>query len=333
MPVRLDMKEGLKAELHSWHWEASEKLYPKLKPIYKKICDVHDIDEIIGPYWKDTSAIGATELLDVTPSGQSQEDKPIEGYPVYALIKEKSLKVKCPRNLKRDWHRTKDWLKDYVQKNWPKAVEVTKDKIITALFNNGGLTAGHSVFNNDDADANLTTYTNPLLCYDAAPMFNRSDNTRTAKNGSTYYNGTALANITYANALTMWKLYTDTNAYMENGNPFDNTQDIVIMAKQSLVPDWTIVNESTLNPDNANNPKNPLKGVFKDVIANPYLTTANFSCMIQEQCQGLIYFLGGPQFDFWVRNDPEVYYAKVIVDHAEAMRNFRFMVGNNAPLA
>lgn len=331
MSLRSDNAEGMKAEMHDWYWESEEKAYKDIKPIYPRITEVHGLDEIKGGYWKSTSALGATRLEDRTAQGKYQEDNSVEGFTVYATIKDKALTKECPRELKRDWHRTADWLKDYINKNMPAAVSTTKDEIATDLYNYGGYTSGDDVFDNDDTQLNLTTYTTSNLGYDGLPMINRSDNLRTAKSGSTFYNGVALANISYANALTMYKLYIDTNAYKENAHPFDNSGNIIIMCKGSNVPDWQIVNESTLNPDNANNPKNPLKGVFKDVIANPYLTTANFSCMLRDKNPGIKYFVGDPYFNFWEENNPEAYWASVIIDYAIGFTNFRFMIANNAP--
>ncbi len=329
MVVRHDLLQGIKADMHTWFYESAEKMYKKLDRIYDKVVEVLPVSEIKGGYWKGTSAIGAKELEDRVTYGKLYEDKPTEGFQVYAVIKDKALKVKCPRELKRDWHRTSDWLRDYVKQNWPQAVEITKEKIVANLFNYGGYTAGHAVFNNDDSDLDLTTYTNPNLCYDGKPMFNLAGNVRTAKSGSTYYNALALTGVTYANAVTMYNLLTSTNAYMENGQPFDNSQDTVVLCHPSLKLDWEIINNSTLNPDNANNPSNPLKGAFK-IYSNPYLTSSTFSCMIS-QGKGVRFWTSEPKFDFWEENDPPTYWASVILDYAICIWNFRPLVGNNAP--
>ena len=330
--VRLDMVQGIKADMHTWYWEATDKVYKKLNRYYDKMVEVLPLSTITGGYWKGTSAIGATQLEDRINYGKLYEDKPQEGFQVYACIKQKGLKVKVPSEVERDWHRTQSFLKDYVKTNWPEAVETTKEKIVANLYNYGGYTSGHSVFNNNDSDIGLTTYTSPDLCYDGAPFFNLANNLRTAKNGSTYYNAVALAGITFANAKTMYNLLTATNNKKENGNPFDNSQDLIVVTNTANKLDWDAINNSTLNPDNAQNATNTLKGAFKDIIANPYLTTATFSA-IQRRSMGIKFFVSEPKFNFWEENDAPTMWASVVYDYAICVQNFRPIVSNNAPIA
>ena len=119
MTVRLDMKEGIKADMHTWYWEAADPFYKTIDRVYDKISQVNSVSAIKGGYWKGTSAIGATELEDRENNGQLHKDLPQEGYTVYAVIKDKALMLEVPRELKRDWFKTSNWLKTAVQKTWP----------------------------------------------------------------------------------------------------------------------------------------------------------------------------------------------------------------------
>ncbi|MFA6358584.1 MAG: hypothetical protein WCY09_08015 [Candidatus Omnitrophota bacterium] len=331
MTVRLDLINGIKADMHSWFWEAADPVYKKLNKFYPDMAEVNSIKDIKGGYWKGTSAIGATELESRDDYGVTHEDRPVEGYPVYARIKQKSLKVKVPREFDRDWHRTKEFLRDYVKKSWPLALEVTKEKIVAAIYNKGGFTSGDSeTFNQNSADLGLTTYTSPNLGYDGKPFFALTSNNHTAKSGSTYYNALALSGVTFANAKTMHTLLTATNAYMENGQPFDNSQDLVITCAPALALDWEAVNNSTLNPDNAENAVNTLKGAFKKIISNPYITTATQSVM-HRRAMGVKVWFGEPKFSFWEENDPPSKWARIDLDYAICVQNFRTHIGNNCP--
>ena len=332
MTVRLDMINGIKADMHTWFWEAADSAYKSLTPIYKKIADIGDVSSIKGGYWKGTSAIGATQLEEVINGQEYSEDHPIEGYPVYAKIRSKALKIQIPREFQRDWHRTKDFLREYVKEQWPMAIEYSKEAIVHNMYNKGGFTSGDDSFNNDDSDLNLTTYSSPKLSYDGKPFIARSGNNHTAKNASTYYNGLALTGVDLANAKQMFNLLTATNAYMENGQAFDNgltQKDIVVLTHNSLALDWYTVLNSTLNPDNAENAVNPLKGMVKEVIASPYITTSTMSVMLRPY--GVKAWFGKPKFNFWVENDPETMWASVILDYAVCHKNFRAAVGNNVP--
>lgn len=331
MTQRLDLIQGIKPEMTTWYYEAKDKLYKDFPAYYKDMCEIMPISKCIGGYWKGTSAIGASELSDALSNGQYSEDHPQEGFTVYITLKSKQKKVNATRELQRDWHRGKDFIKEYVQGNWYKAVENTKEKVVANIYNYGGYTAGHDVFNNDDADIGLTTYTSPKLCYDGKPFFALSGNNHTAKDAQTYYNAVALTGVNYANAKTMYNLLTATNNRMENGIPFDNSDDVRIVCHKSLELDWKTINNSTLNPDNGENASNPLAGAFKKIVGNPHITTATQSVMTNGG-KGLYLFMGEqPKFNFWIDNDPEKYWASVVFDYAIGVQNFRGFVANNAP--
>lgn len=333
MSVRLDFLNGIRPELASWYYEVSEKMYKDVPRYYPDLVEMVPKSDFIGGFSKSTSAIGSHELQDLTDRGLIHEDRPMEGFSVFGTLKMKALKVSCPRTLNRDWHRTKSWIKDYVAKNWAGAFEVTKEKLVADMFNFGGLTAGHSIFNNDDSTIGLTTYTLPNLAYDGKPFINRADNPRAAKgHATTYHNGLALAGVTMDNARTMVNRLTAINNRMENGNPFDNGQNLIVLCHNTLKMDWQIINESTLNPSTANNDKNPLQGAFKKIIANPYITTPTFSAIIS-QGKGLKAYFSQPYFKFWEVNDPETLWASITMDYAIWVQNFRPVVANNAPLS
>jgi hypothetical protein len=329
MTVRLDIKHGMIADMRTWFYESTDPVYKKIDPIHPKIVDPIPDDEIQGGYWKATSAIGARELQDRIAGGKLYEDRPADGYPVYGVVKDKNLMVQAPLELERDFPRIANWLKDYVQKNWPAAVETTKDKLITDLINYGGYTSGHSVFNNNSTDLNLTTYSSPDLTYDGKPWFALTGNNHTAKDAQTYFNAHALAGIDYANALTMYKRMVASNGYMENGRPFDNGMDLKVMCARGLGPDWQIVNNSTLIPDDANNAVNPLKGMFKDITENPFITTSTFS-MIYRKGAVRAWF-GKVRFNFWEEENPPGFWASVILPYVRCIQNFRLADANNAP--
>lgn len=338
--VRLDMKNGLAADLHTWYWEAADKLYQttSLPKYYKQIAEVNDVKDIKGGYWKGTSAIGASVFEDRGVYEARYEDKPQEGFTVYATIKAKGLKIKVPYEHQRDWHRSTDFLQDYVKKNWPKAYEETLEVIIADFLSKAGYASGDDIYNNDSADLNLTTYTSPKLQYDAAPVINRSASTRTAKSTSTFHNGLATgATVDYSLAKQLWNLLTATNAYKENGQPFDNSQDVVVVTTRGLGLDWDMALNSVLNPDNANNGKNPMKGKVKDIYEHPNLSAACVSAaasfMLRRSNFLKVWFSTGPRTKFWTVDDPEAYWAGGDIDYAITMPNFRTGVGNNLPTA
>lgn len=341
MTVRLDLKEGIKADMHSWFYESASDVYNKREKYYDKFADIRPLSEIKGGYWKGTSAIGARELEDRTSLGKYSEDLPQEGYTVYATIRDKALKIKCPRELKRDWHRTSDWLKEYVKKNWVDAVENTKEILVADMYNKGGFTSGADIFDNNESDLNLTTYASPKLCYDGKEFLNKDGSDRPMKfqTTGTYFNATAIttgddsAGVTQDNAKDMLNLMKAINNVQDNGKPFDNSSNISVGCNPGLEFAWQVVNGSTKNPDNASNANNPIKGAFKSIYPNPWFSTTTFSVIFREGIAGVRAWFSEPKFDFWEEYDPETYWAAVVLDYAIAVVNWRPVVSNNAPVS
>ena len=340
MSVRLDFLQGIKAEAYTWLFEAMDKMYKKNPPAYSNIVDMIPESEIKGGFYKTTSAIGAHVLQKRNDGQKLAEDRPLDGYTVYGSLKTVSLKIQSPKELERDFkHRAPSWLKKYVQENWAQAIEPTKDSLVGEFLMKGGFTSGDTIFDQSNAALNLSTYTSPLLQYDGKPVFNLSGNTRAAKSGSTYYNGVAysagdLADVTdvsYVLADVMKKRLI-ANAFMENGNPFDNLRDMQVICHPSLADKWRRVNDSEKNPDNANNTANPFyKGISK-VIAFPYLTNTDLSIM-QSAGKGIKAYFSKPEIRFWEENDPPVLWASIDMDYVLTLQNFRPLVSANAAVS
>lgn len=328
--VRLDLLEGIKPEMSSWYWERKDEIYSKLPKDYLDLVNLVPKEKFVGGYMKHTSAVGSLELQDLVDGGEIYEDRPTEGYPVYGTLKQKALSIKVPRTLDRDWFRTKDFLRDVVKNNWTEQLEVTKEKLVMNMYNYGGYIAGNAIYNNDDSGISLSTYTSPNLCYDGKPMFTRLGNERSAKSGTTYYNAVTVNGVTKENAQTMKNLLVSTNAKMENDQAFDNSRNLIVLCHKSLEDDWKIINNSTLNPDNAANAYNPLKGTFDKIIGNPYITTSTFSAIISGG-KGIKAYFSEPYFNFWETQKKPELWASIIMDYAIWVANWRPFVSNNAP--
>lgn len=331
MTVRLDQLAGIKADMHEWFWEADDDFYTKNSLVYRDIAEVGDIGKIKGGYWQTTSNIGAAVLEDRDSGGQYSEDMPTQGFTVYALIKDKALKIHIPREMQRDWWRTEDWLKDYVKKNWPMAVEETKDDLVIRVYDKGGLTAGDTIFDNDSAEIDLETYTTADLIYDGAPFLTRTGGTNHVnKVGTSYFNALASgAGPTAAQAEAMYNRLTVTIAKKENDRPFNNKNGIKVFSHADNDLAWDKVINSTLYPDNGENAKNALASRLTKVVSTNKLATSNFSCLTRGK--GVKAWFNEPKFNFFVKDDPEEYWATVVMDYAICVQNYRDTVSDNAP--
>lgn len=334
MTVQRDVIEGLKGEMSEWHWEADEKYTKKRpKPMYSKIANVRPYSDLnMGGYWKGTSAIGAKTLQKRAVYGKLYRDNPTDGYAVYATGFDATLRFDVPVELDRHWKRTKDWLRDYIKKEIPAAIEEFKEDLVFEYIRKGGFTSGDACFSQSNSAIAFDGYSTANLPYDAKPWFARSGNNHTAKSGSTFYNGLAMAATDYTTAVAMWNLYAHTNAYNEKGQPIDLRDDVIVICNGTLELEWDKINNSTLQPNTGENPKNPLKGKFKEILGTNRLTTATMS-VIGQAGNMLELFLGEPKFNYWEENDPPARCASVILPYAITEKNFRLAVANNAPLA
>lgn len=95
-----------------------------------------------------------------------------------------------------------------------------------AFFNKGGYTAGAAEFDNTPKGG-LADPGGALL-YDGVELFNLTGNTRTATNGTTYYNHAGALALTPTNWETLENLIGDTNGYRENGNRLDTTPKAIV---------------------------------------------------------------------------------------------------------
>ena len=337
MSVRLDFEHGLKPDAHKWLYEAKDKVYKLQPPKWPFLVEEIPEKEIVGGFYKSTSAIGADVLIVREDEQQAAVDSPKDGYPVFGRIKTASLKVSAPREVQRDLkHRVANWIKDYVAVHWATAIENTKEMLITEFIEKGGYTAGDDIYNQNNAVINLTTYTSPKLQYDGKPVFNLLGNERTAINAATYYNGLtygsgALAEVTGVTSVLTgaMKNLLITNGKRENGTPFDNIRDLVIVCHQTQEDNWNNINTADKNPDNFSNTPNPYKGIFRRVIGLPRLTNSDLSVMMSAG-KGIVAKFFEPKINFWEENDPKKFWASVDLDYVLTMKNFRPLVAVNA---
>lgn len=333
--VHIDLPKGLAADLHKWSWEASS-IYDKKegRPIAEKLVEVLPISQVKGSYYQSTTAIAADKLADKLLYGISSTDSPIEGFTVYGAKKSKSIKTAVKAEVARDWTRTADYLKDYVTKNVPSMLYNTKNDIVFTAINNGGITAGHSIFDNNDSSMNVPAQT-ANLPYDGVSWFNSA---HVNKKGTSYSNvfaitttsPTGVANgITLENAKDMYVRFTATNAKMENDANFDNNKDIIVLSSVAGSMDWDTVINSNLNPGNSSNASNPIKGKISEIIGSNLLTTETMSVMLRKK--GAKLFVSEPKYEYWEEKEPDTFWFRVSMDYIFVIENWRFAVSNNAP--
>lgn len=326
---RSALANAFKPVLYEIYNEARTPYYKKINPIYPQICNMRKASEITRSQKVESTAIGIDELPSRSENGAIQDFNPSEGYAVFFAKKNRAVKVPVTYEVSRDWDLSRDFLRTFVAENLPRAVLQTKERMLNDLLLYGGYTSGHISFNND-TPSSASGY--GQLCADGKPLFTKSGNDRTAKNGATYYNHIGDLALSFANLKTAHNLKVGTNAFMENGQPFDNGQKkILIVPSVSELTALSIVG-SEKDPDNANNTKNPLYNQYK-VIASPYLNSNTNIWIIGSAGFGIDFFDAEPTIDFWWDKDTATYKASIMLDLACGVKNWRSFVASYAAVS
>ena len=321
--------KGMIPDMHEWYWEAADPFYKSYSPLYPKYFTIKPISEIKGAFKQMTSALAVDKLPEKKENAAIAEYHATEGWTLYIAKKRFYGKSPVSFELNEDFPRISNFIRDYIKSNMPAAIEETKENLAADIFNDGAKTAGADVFDNATL-GHAIDY--GKVCYDSKPFFNLSTNTRTAKNGSTYYNllDLALSGASgYDNLKTAHILFTATNAKKENGQPFDNSQGKMLMVPQALELDADVHINSTLIPGSNDNDRNPLKGAYK-ILVNPRLKTSTSWALLRKE--GLIFYVSDtPDFDFFEDKETKTFKATFGITCGIGVKNWRTAVGSKFP--
>jgi len=329
---RTNVPYGVLADLNKWGYEAADNHYKAHPPLHKQgICELIPISEVEGEYLRMTTALSITDVPERAENEGISEAVPTEGFTVWLKKRRRDVIIPISYELKRDFTRSRNFLEDFVKTNAAPLYTKTVDQGLTDLFNYGGYTAGDEVFRNTTPN-----FTDPSGAgvYDgtaASPMcfFNRSGNNRTPKGHSTtYYNGIA-RNFSYDYLVEADTLLTATNAKMEDGTPFVNTEGLILMVHGANRVNAERVIKSNNSPDDANSFDNPMKNGYRIVI-NPFIRTAS-AWAIGRAGFGIKLALGPMQVNFWLENRTNEYAASIGWDYIQGVWNYRLAVGSNWP--
>lgn len=327
--IRNDFSKGIVADMYKWGYEAMADGMQAADPVFSKIATEVPWSSIPGAYFQGTSASGASELIERTEGEQVTIDSPSEDWTIYAAKKNRAIMIQIPYELQRDWTKSRDFVRDYIKNNIPEAVNTTKEQIVSRLLNKGGLTGGDSIFAN--AGGVCPTYTTDGLLYDGKPLFNISAATRTAKNGTTYYNAVSTSTFSATNLLTLHTLFTSTNAYRENGVPFNNSIDKILCVPSALAPSARQVLNASLLAGGSQNDANPLVNEY-ELVVNPFLTDTTSYYILRKP--GIKVSFNELEYDFWKESRTKTLCASVSLDYVVWVQNWRLLaMGSGTTIA
>lgn len=255
-------------------------------PKYSKIYAVKSGSEVTGAGIKETQLLGADELDKETTEGSDIVFvSPIQGWVFYGKYTTYKKGVKFSFQSVEDDVKLGNLLKSYAA-TWADRAIVAKETMAAAVFNNGGDLLGNSVFDGTHV-GNTAVYTN--LLYDGLPMFNLSNNTRSSKGGSTYYNASSgIGSVSAANFETLYNIITATNNKDEQdiirANPVDT---VLTQPGADAFSMEKILNTTRGLPGGQLNDLNPYYGIIDMHIAWDYLTVSSCWYIGKRQDDGL----------------------------------------------
>lgn len=127
-----------------------------------------------------------------------------------------------------------DWMRSSILtsgEEFGRQLALLKERELAKIFNKGGLTAGHAIFNNHVPGTAVAGISNGLA-YDGKPLFNLTGNARTNWIGSSYYNAEALS-LSAANLTTVKNLINVTNAKDELDRQFQQRANTLLVSPQN----------------------------------------------------------------------------------------------------
>lgn len=295
--------------------------YDLLPTVYDKIFNVVPSD---SSYDKTTTGVSNNELYEKTEGAEIVARNPLEGYTVYCKNRTFSDAKEFTLEFVEDTPPEK--IMNIIREiagGWGEGVNQAKEKFAANFFNYGGYTAGHSTFNN--TITGVVTDPTGDLCYDGKPFFNLSNNTRSSKNGGTYYNGSANS-LSTANLQTAYNLMTNTN------NRDEKDQRIAIMPNILLIPPaLRFTAKVLLESDNivgsANNDINVTKNLLTPVEWQ-YLTDTD-AWFVGVAGKGLVWQeRKQPVIDSYQDEKTKNYYVTIVARWGAAVTNWRYWTGN-----
>jgi len=285
--------------------------------------DIMEVKKESREYFQTTSVVGLGTMRETAESEGFSPRTPTEGYTVYSRMFTFTDMIEVSKNTVNYHQKIKDITKEQAR-IWGGSLKTTRNTFFATFFNEGGKTAGHRYFNGTPESGAVTDSSGDVL-YDAEPLFNLSNNTRSSKGGGTYYNGHALE-ATADNFETILNLAQGTNNRDENDEVISIRMNYVLYPQQL---EFTIrrLLESVNIPGSDDNDTNVLNNYVQPVRWD-FLTDTDayfFGC----KKKGVYALMGlEPKLNFFEDERNRTYCATIEWSIGCCFHNWRFFTGS-----
>lgn len=325
--VRSDFEKGNIADMYKYGWEA----YKEQPTVFDQVLEVLDSDKA----WEQgTSVIGLGMINRRTSeTGDIPVRKILEGYTWKIKSHEFPDRIQFSRSSIDDHQKIKDLVKSTAQQ-WMRSWRYTQEYHSALLFNEGGVTAGHWIFNasipNNVDDASGDGIYDGTAAV-PSPFFSLNGATKehTSKGGTDYHNALAL-DLNVTNLKTAITLGEVTNSKDENDEIVDIQFDTLITPDNALKFTAMELMNSTNAPWKTTRETNVLKSVYNH-IPWKFIDTAT-AWYIGKAKKGACYYNRvSPEFDYYIdhknKNHEATFYARA----GWGVKNYRYWVSSHAP--
>lgn len=285
-----------------------------------------------GMFDQVTTGIGMGQLVQKATGDTSITFRaPTEGFTAFTAYRQFDDGLNLSRLTVERFPANK--VKDLVEtsiRSWGSALRRTEETFGSALFRRGGFTAGHADFS--AVIAGLINQQTDNLAYDAKPFFNKSDNTRTSKGGTTYYNAIS-AILSVANYEALYELVFVTNAYDERDEQVDlkSMGQVVLVVPPQLRAEAFTVLEDEILAGAPNEQKNPWYKTAVPVEWD-FLKGNATAWYVGVAKQGIRYYRASkPEIRMWRDENNGDYKASIWCLMGWLAQNFRFWGASNSP--
>ncbi len=307
--------EGYDYMLESFDLEAKNAVAPL---IYKQ-------KKIDLEGWQQTTTINSGKWRKTEQTEGFVPSQPVDGYTVYARIWTYTQAASFTNDAVKDIVKMKNLLKD-IAGGWGDTAVETSEDFYALPFNNGGLTAGHFIFNGTVPSGAWTDGSGNKL-YDSTNFFPLTGGTKhDSKGGNSYYNGFGL-NLTPSNLKTIYIHGKANNNKRENDTQFNLRLDTLLVPTNLTLTADEVMN-SVLTAYESTNTRNPLSGRLR-IQEWSYLTDSD-AWFVGLAKKGITMLeRQEPTFDFFQDKLNRAWWAVAEMRMGVMIHNWRYWLASN----
>jgi len=331
--LRHELVEGVLDDMYAFWWAINQETIAQ--PAYRQIFNSSSIS---GSADVQNSALMNATLRETAEGADVQISDPTAGRKYVAKLRRFTAGTIIPDELLSD--ASKPALVNFVTE-WQRAARTTlmleQEQYYFDLFNRGGYTAGHSIFNQTSAE-----FEDPSgdFAFDSTELFNLTGNSRSflklpdGVSSNAFYNslGATGKPLNSDNFDSAYTLMSATNSFNDEGKRIMNVPELLIAHPNNRKAAHQIVD----TPMGAGVPGDTANGVnhnngIVSLLLSPYLRDATSWFIYRNNGMWEALDQEAPEFRIWQDNKTFTTYLAMKVRYGHRIKSFHNAAGGNIP--